>query len=185
MDRLYAFDMFNRVSATSHHMTFHNSLSLQANHLVFLHSYMIGIFLLSSMAGWFVLLFAALLFAIYAMYLIRPVGGAMLYTIFIAVISYSAFELQSYIEISCNLTNWMQALVGFGIILISFVCQLIGHSLHEEYTAPPRLTHGLFAAPILEIQSLILRLQLGDKQFQKEIGRIVIDNRSFLFNLSS
>ena len=48
--------------------------------------------------------------------------------------------------------------IGLGVILFSFICQLIGHSYHEEFKVKPNLFHGFIAAPILESTSLVYRI---------------------------
>ena len=53
---------------------------------------------------------------------------------------------------------WGGVGVGLLIILSSFACQLLGHRLHEDLAAPPRLFHGLVAAWPLELTAVWLRL---------------------------
>lgn len=55
--------------------------------------------------------------------------------------------------------HWAEVLaLGFGLIIASFMCQLVGHARYEKYSAPPHLFHGFVAAPILEFVSLVFRL---------------------------
>ena len=53
--------------------------------------------------------------------------------------------------------NWQATLTGVALVLMSFVAQLAGHALHEEFAAPPHLFHGFVAAPLL----ILFRLRPG------------------------
>ncbi len=49
-------------------------------------------------------------------------------------------------------------MTGLAVTLGSFAFQLLGHRLHEDLVAPPRLFHGLVAAWPLEMTAFWLRL---------------------------
>ena len=53
---------------------------------------------------------------------------------------------------------WKKILVDLGIVLGSFVMQILGHCMFEEFHSPPNLAHGFIAAPLLEFVSLVFRL---------------------------
>ena len=53
---------------------------------------------------------------------------------------------------------WKKILVDLGIVLGSFVMQILGHCMFEEFHSPPNLAHGFVAAPLLEFVSLVFRL---------------------------
>jgi hypothetical protein len=45
---------------------------------------------------------------------------------------------------------WGVMLIGFGFWFMSFMLQLTGHAIFEEFEAPMLPWHGFVAAPILE-----------------------------------
>jgi len=74
-----------------------------------------------------------------------------------------------------NASSWVQIGTSFGVILGSFMAQIAGHVMCEDYQAPPSLMHGFVAAPILETVSLMLRLGLlssDDQDVWKEVDEI-------------
>lgn len=180
MQSTYLFKPWERLNATAYHMTFHHSVPLQINHVIFLHTYLLGVLFLSAMGGWITLTVAAFPFAFYAVFIIRPYLWGLVYAACIAAIAFSAFLLERELESYEFTNNWILCMAGLTIILFSFGCQLLGHYFHEEFVAPPNLCHGFIAAPALEIQSLLVRFRMVDSDFEKSVARCVNDNRCLL-----
>lgn len=155
------FCLLDRKKALVYHMTFHFSLELHINHMIFLHSYMFGIFTISSLGGWLSLFMAALPFLLYTIFIIKPVIGAGFYICVVSGLAVAAEVFGNYIATS----DWMTAVIGLGIVLISFCCQLAGHAFYEDYFAPPALLHGFIAAPILEFQCFLYKFHSRADEF--------------------
>lgn len=154
VDQLYKFDPWCRTRALIYHRIFHFSASVQVNHMVFLHTYLFGVGLIAAAIGWPVSLITSLFYVSYATWVIRPLRGAILYSILVFAIFMLPFIWKVIFQLSW--VKWMVALVGIGIVLLSFIFQLLGHYFHEDFFAPPNLMHGFIAAPILEVQWLLL-----------------------------
>ena len=147
-------------NALRFHLTYHSSLSLHANHLLFLHSYVFGLFaLFASPRSMPVFAIGTLLFIAFAIWLIRVIGIWVLpYALWLAALARLACEVVW--SWSGGIPPITSALISLAVILVSFVAQLIGHALFEEFVAPPSLCHGFLAAPPLEYVCLLLRLGL-------------------------
>jgi len=155
-----------------YHLTYHYSIGLHINHLVFLHAYVVAVFVIFCGAGLatgvpyldfvFPALFAIAIFAYSA-----KLGG--LYSIpywgiVTALLSITTAFLQPWLG-----DYVMCLIVGFSLMLFAFICQLIGHAMHEVFQAPPNFLHGFFAAPVLEWFSLLLRLGLMPTENSREL----------------
>jgi uncharacterized membrane protein YGL010W len=142
-------------SGLLYHVVYHRSLALHVNHLLFLQSYELGVLLLlCAGSGW---LSAALagLYAAYAAWLAREKALPFLVSLagLAVAASYTAAALGA-----AGLARWEIALLGLGLVLGSFLLQLLGHWLFEEFNAKPSLLHGFVSAPILEGVVLLFRL---------------------------
>jgi hypothetical protein len=93
----------------------------------------------------------AAIFALYAIILVRELS--VLFLLILGALLYAA-------QLSTNVFPGLgsRALVASGIILGSFILQIIGHNLHEDYQAPPSLNYGFVAAPVLKSVRLLFRL---------------------------
>jgi hypothetical protein len=179
-DHLYEFNPWNRRKALTYHKSFHFSVALQINHLIFLHSYLFGIALISSAGGWPAVLVIAAGYIVYTFIIIRPSAGAMLYSLLLAGLFMSSKFMSSLLLSYDSFSLWKVVLLGVGIVLISFICQLIGHSIHEEHFAPPSLMHGFVAAPVLEFQWLLFSTTHCDNDMYIDIIGEVVENRKLL-----
>jgi len=154
-EKVYVFNTWPRGDAILYHKTFHFSFGLHINHMIFLHTYLFGLFLLCACGGWIPLILFDISYIVYAWKLVQPRFYAMVYVIILCGIGFAAKSFLFMMETEYDYELWQMLIIGGGIILFSFVCQLYGHHHCEKYTAPPALFHGLFAAPILEFQSFL------------------------------
>ena len=144
------------VEALAYHCTYHHTSALHVNHLVFLHTYLFGVFVLFAASGSAaVVATVAVLYACYTVLLLRAAWCAMLpYAAFVQALAMLAWE-------ESQRFGWSPATtcaVALATILASFASQLVGHTWFEEFVAPPSLAHGLLAAPPLEYLCLLARL---------------------------
>lgn len=154
-EKVYIFNTWPRDVAILYHKTFHHSFSLHLNHLIFLHIYLFGLFLLCACFSWLVCLVLEAAFITYACKLIQPSPYAIVYVVILCAIGLAAMGCLFIMETELDYEIWEIFIVAGGIILFSFACQLIGHYRYEKYTAPTSLTNSLVAAPILEFQSFL------------------------------
>lgn len=161
MDDVYNFEWNNRKQAIAYHLLFHSSLGIQINHLIFLHTYLLGVFILSS-CDWITFFLSMSPFMLYASLIIRPWHYCVLYNLFILIIATVGMWINLYLLGSVYL--WETVVISLVIILFSFICQLVGHYLFEKIQAPPSLLHGFIAAPILEFQSFLMRMNVVDDE---------------------
>ncbi|KAL6074435.1 hypothetical protein QOT17_004160 [Balamuthia mandrillaris] len=157
------------------HYFFHHSWQLHLNHLLFLHTHLLGVMLMASSLPpeyeqvALVLLCIVVAFLIaYCVLLTRPM--------FLYGLSYSVLVLLPLAGAAWSLEQtllygwhhqhdpafghrwYFLTLVGFGMMMTSFTLQVIGHFCFEEFQAKPNLAHGFIAAPVLEYVSMWLRL---------------------------
>eukprot|EP00756_Hemistasia_phaeocysticola_P059026 Hpha_TRINITY_DN35725_c0_g1::TRINITY_DN35725_c0_g1_i1::g.139861::m.139861 len=152
------YEFFSLESSMVYHLIYHYSIPMHINHLIFLNTYMFGVFLAFSSTGlWPVVSAVAVLYALYAVMLTR--GVAVPYALFVGGMACGAWFVVEN-ELIGHLLKWHYALVGLGVILVSFILQLAGHAVHEDFKAPPLLKHGFVSAPVLEFMSLVFRLGL-------------------------
>lgn len=144
-------------AALTYHLIYHYSFMLHVNHLIFLHTYLFGmLLLLASSTEWLVLAGTTAVYAMYVIVLTQRL--ALPYVAFVGGLAAAAWELQRWLSIAVELAPWMVALIAVGVVLSSFICQLVGHAVHERFQAPPAILHGFVAAPPLEYVSLLGRL---------------------------
>ena len=151
------FDWCGLRSGMIYHLIYHHSLALHVNHLVFLNTYLFGIWLLLAaadpIAGWA----AAAAYAVYATALAGPLGG--LFGLLQVAAAYGATALHTaLLTDGGGWAPWEVVMLGVGLVLGSFMAQLAGHASSEAFIAPPHLFHGFVAAPILEWVGLAFRL---------------------------
>lgn len=143
------------IDALTYHRTYHHSRALHYNHLLFLHTYLFGTFLLLAAAGQLVVAAGSLVYASYTLLLTRAALPSMLtYCAFLLALAGIAW----HVSLRCGGPASTVAWTATGIIIGSFACQLVGHAWHEAFVAPPALAHGFLAAPPLEVLVLMERL---------------------------
>ena len=169
--------------AVAFHLTFHRSRAIHVNHLFFLHTYVWGMFLLSSACHpWFAVLLAGVL-VVYgglltrrARWYVAAVYFGLVCALCGSALSFSHAQrhgmlsgsrtradrspfLSSMLNVEAPGGMWGPgAALGTVVALLSFGCQLAGHALHERLVSPPRLFHGFIAASPLEVVAFFLRL---------------------------
>jgi len=151
-----------------YHRIYHHSLELHMNHLMFLHTYLFGIYFIVASADQIIILAAvAGLFGLYVCLLGRSILLWMVPYLIFAVggLPFGAWSLHLMLSQQWGWPCWGQLALGASVVLASFSCQLLGHWLHELFNAPPSLMHGFLAAPVLEYISLLWRLGVtkGDR----------------------
>uniref|UniRef100_A0A7S2GB48 Uncharacterized protein n=1 Tax=Florenciella parvula TaxID=236787 RepID=A0A7S2GB48_9STRA len=150
------FDPLSLRSSMIYHRTYHHSLALHVNHLVFLNTYLFGILVLVcalNRGSFGAVYFVAIGYSAYSVALTE--AYAVPYAGVIFALGLGAWRLTTALN-----SNEIAGLAGAGIVLCSFAAQLVGHAKYELYAAPPHLFHGFVAAPVLEFMSLVLRLGL-------------------------
>jgi hypothetical protein len=169
-----AFRPFHLREAIVYHLVYHYSLGLHINHLIFLHTYGIGVGLTTLAIGnasyfyapsWVVLAF----YTLYIMLLGKKIGVAYVVCVVSAQV-YAIFLLKASIEGVWTANAMVSSLslqaffggTGIAVVFASFMFQLVGHCVHERFGAPPNLLHGTVCAPFLEFVSLCLRAGLVD-----------------------
>jgi hypothetical protein len=184
-EKIFIFNSWPRDVAILYHSTFHYTFNLHINHMIFLHTYLFGLLLLCSCGGWIPLIVIDAMYIIYAWKLIQPHAYAIAYSLFLCAIGFVAKFFLFIMESEYDYEVWEVVIIGVGIIIVSFMCQLYGHHRYEDYTAPPSLTHGLFAAPILEFQCFLYwsRLVKMDDDVP-DLTLRVRDNRTQLSKLT-
>ena len=160
--------------ALVYHLTYHYSLGLHINHLLFLHTYLLAVFTIAGGVGSLLapvwggaavqmLFFIAI--CVYAMSLGGVRGSP--YCVFVGLVLWIArFEVPRWLGGEDPST---QAMSGFALMMLSFACQLAGHAYFEIFQAPPDLLHGFFAAPVLEWMSLLGRCGLMPSDLMREV----------------
>jgi hypothetical protein len=160
--------MFDLYGAVIYHLVYHYSLSLHVNHLVFLHTYGIGIGVLTfSLSTHYISFLILFLYCIYILLLsssglknFKDLSYGLLYIITVIILQvFAVFVIAKAVN---EFKKIEIAALGLLIILISFMMQLIGHCLHEKFATEPHLVHGFIAAPFLEFISLLIRCGIID-----------------------
>lgn len=144
-------------SGLLYHVVYHASLALHFNHLLFLQSYELGVLLLLCAGSEWLMTAVAALYAVYAAWLARE--KALPFLASLAGLAAAAWYAVAALG-AAGLARWEVALLGLSLVLGSFVLQLLGHWLFEEFNAKPSLLHGFVSAPILEGVVLLFRLGL-------------------------
>ena len=156
------FSPFSFDLAITYHLTYHYSIWLHINHLVFLHSYLFGMALLLKFISLPLFWSIALIFTCYCVIVFRWFGLSYVLTILAGIIHFRSHIYTLLIEIvSSSPFYWVCSdplLFPVAIILLSFSFQLLGHFFFEKYQAEPSLFHGFISAPVLEWCSLLYRL---------------------------
>jgi uncharacterized membrane protein YGL010W len=146
-----------------YHRTFHHTFALHINHLIFLNSYLFGVSLLLNTISPYAVIPVFAAYSLYAMNLMssrshfQEVLTGALYICIVGCIAVGAYFCNEHLMTELGKT-WKKIMVDVGIILGSFMMQILGHCLFEEFHAPPDLIHGFVAAPLLEFVSLVFRL---------------------------
>lgn len=174
--------------AVAFHLTFHRSRAIHVNHLFFLHTYVWGMFMLSSACHpWFAVLWPVCWSSTEAC-LPGELGGMLRRFTWgwsarwpsarsgsrtravapaAACLAVVAAPERIGARFSPPCCTWRHPAsfgvlglpsLGAGIALLSFGRQLAGHALHERLVSPARLFHGFIAASPLEMVAFFLRL---------------------------
>jgi hypothetical protein len=150
------------------------------NHLIFGSTYLIGLFWIAAgVGGGLGVIVASLAFVIYATYVLRwaPLFG-IIYLLFPAApLSLGALAINTLVGPSVltflglsSHTNLGEVMCGLLTVLASFLAQLAGHAMYEDFKAPPALSHGFVAAPPLEWISFLLRCWEVDGKAEELLG---------------
>lgn len=181
---LRSFKPYPLLDAIVYHLVYHHSFWLQVNHLVFLHTYVYGAFmLLSASSIWILPAVALTVYLSYIILLLNEIGVLLLlpYIIFLTGVTVAAW-FSYYFMSETGIEGWKCALMALLIILASFGFQVLGHALHEDYKAKPSLMHGFVSAPPLEYCSLLLRSNCLKPHFRSEVEKRVEDIRQSTCN---
>ena len=170
------FDRLSLRSSMVYHLTYHHSLALHINHLVFLNTYLFGVWLLLS-AVHPVCCWVAI--SGYTLYSLRVAGWALglPFGLLQGASGYGAIAVHAGALVAWRWTTYEVAGLGFSLVIGSFLAQLAGHAASEAFVAPPHLFHGLVAAPLLEWVSLGFRLG-ALPVLRQEVGTEVAAARS-------
>jgi hypothetical protein len=159
--------VFDLYGATLYHLVYHYSLSLHINHLLFLHTYGIGIGILTLGLSSFLSFLILFLYCIYILLLsssgLTKNKGLLYGLLYIGSFVILQIFAVSFIAEAVNEFQKIETVaLGLLITLVSFMMQLIGHCLHENFATEPHLVHGFIAAPFLEFVSLLIRCKIID-----------------------
>lgn len=155
------FKPFAFEDALAYHIVYHGSEGIHLNHLIFLHTYVLGVFLLSISIS---IQFSLVLLTLYIGYIMKmEYYLGVTYTTILFILYAMAYGIWSQIFAS---QSTYAIVASFILIIASFVCQLIGHRLYEKVQAAPNLWHGLWSAPFLEYSALIYRKRRRAKVFR-------------------
>jgi len=152
------------------HLTYHYTTQIAINHLIFQNTYVFGVFCLCALY-WPVLAAIAILYSVFTIVLGRLWGIP--YVVALGGMACGAYYFVFWLEQDVHLLWWHVFLIAFGIILVSFAGQTIGHAVHEEYSIPVVPYNGLVAAPAMEWLALICRV----KRWRNGIGESDIVSR--------
>jgi hypothetical protein len=177
--KYYDFQPLDRERALRYHLMFHHSLALHINHMIFLHTFLFGVLLCSSLNA-AALISVTAAYTLYASIIIRPAKFYFIYILVPGILALSAVICEDYISTKFSTQKWLVGAAGSAIILSSFAFQLMGHALHEELFAPPNIFHGFLAAPILEFQCFIFRMRYVDASEYDSIMEVVNKSRNEL-----
>lgn len=174
------FEKLSMRSSMVYHRVYHYSWPIALNHLLFLNTYVLGVLLVVDSCGGPLALYVVV--SLYATYsLAMSLGAALPYMVCIALLCVAAQRAGEALRSSGGLDHsWEVPCVGVGLVLLSFIAQLVGHALHEEFSAPPDLFHGFVAAPVLESISLQMRLGLMPRLshvVDMEVDRVRLEAR--------
>ncbi len=148
---------------------YHRSLGLHVNHLLFLHTYTLSVFLLlhtvplpAPLAALPPMAFFAALCA-YTLFLDAWRGAP--YCLLLVYLAWVAGQWSAGVwldDAAQSLLPWapLRPVLLLLCILSSFALQLTGHAMFEIFQAPAIALHGFFAAPPLEWFALLARLGL-------------------------
>jgi hypothetical protein len=170
--------------AIKYHLIYHHSFGLRVNHLIFLQTYQLGVFLCASAAGGviclcsvvgFLCLYTLLLSGQFLCKTNASVCASAACASYLGVLGSLGIAAQ-YLQL--HFSREMLSVVGITVLLGSFILQLIGHALCEDLHAPPRLFHGFVAAPPLEHISLLLSCGCFGESFRQSIMDEVEETRA-------
>mmetsp|Transcript_9273 Transcript_9273/g.15072 ORF Transcript_9273/g.15072 Transcript_9273/m.15072 type:complete len:191 (-) Transcript_9273:2874-3446(-) len=162
MAAVRSYDACHMRSCMVYHMTYHYSIGVHVNHLVFLNTYLFGMLMLANAADWILAAVLTLLYAIYAIWLARL--SSFLFVIVLCGLNVGALYLADWIW-EAGYPDYVIALVGFAFVLGSFIMQLLGHWLFEKFQGPLSLLHGFLLAPLLELVMFQYRIGLFSSQY--------------------
>lgn len=160
-------------SAMIYHLTYHSTRSLHINHLIFLHGYMLAVFVACACASRPGSVASAVAVGVPASIVVaysELLGGKIVARI-PAASGILLCGFQPLITICLAAAAWWIAgypLAGvsrvvlgasaLGVSVGCLIAQVIGHKLNEPVMASPNLFHGFIAAVVLEWFSLVIRL---------------------------
>ena len=147
-------------NALIYHLTYHYTVGIHINHIIFLQTYLYGwavVFCSPPLAVPILLLVIMILLALYSILLVKG-PGCLPFLFSLTLVSVCGYFTKQALADHAHVDDGYIALIGLGIVLASFIFQLLGHAMFEEFMAPPSLMHGFIAAPVLEGMSLLFRL---------------------------
>lgn len=155
-------ELFSMRSLMYYHMTFHHSSLIHINHIIFLHIYLFGLFLVfitihELFAFIMILLYCLLFIMIFRFNII-----SLLYSIIIIGIGLlTHYIYQQYLSpphFDVNYKNGIPYIIGISTIIFALLSQQFAHCCCEKFTPPTSLYHGFIAAPFLEFMTLFILL---------------------------
>lgn len=161
------FDPWELETALVYHRVFHYSLGIHVNHLVFLNTYLLGIFVALGSVHGAVLGVVALALSAHAFEL----AGA-------CVAAPFAVQVAGLVLVAESAQNALDAgigamTMGLAVALASLLAQVAGHAVFEELRPlRPAPLHGLVCAPFLESVALQFRLGFGSKLAERVEARV-------------
>jgi hypothetical protein len=173
------FNPWNFEEALFFHLVYHYNIKTHINHLIFLNTYIFGILLLIECFSTIITWCFLLLYVFYIMYL--HISFGLLYSFILVFIKLSVEYIYSILQNSSWSDNYIY-IIGFSIIIISFIFQLSSHFLFEIFHSSPSLSHGLVTAPFLEICSIKYRIS-PNQNLEKNMWIRVDSQRNLLSNI--
>ena len=144
-----------------YHLIYHYTVKLHLNHLLLLHTYLLGIYIFAcGCAGIYILSVVTCLFCCFDILFARFTVHGWSHSIFVHLpLSIGSYYLTtSFLQTSLELSTLNIIIASLSLMLCSLLLQVAGHSAWEEFQAPAAITHGLLAAPVLEWTTMWLRL---------------------------
>ena len=142
-----------------YHLVYHRTLALHANHLVFLHTYLLGMLLALAASSAPTGLAAGAVLALFEVVFARGAAAGWSHACMcVAPLTVAAWWLSN----RSLLAGWKPigiAALGLALALASLLSQVAGHKLWEEFEAPAAPAHGLLFAPVLEWAAMWLRIR--------------------------
>merc|ERR1712007_180715 len=118
-------------SSMVYHLVYHYSLLIHINHLIFLNTYLFGVFLtVASTSFWPLVAIVVGFYAFYAMILLPTTATAVPYTLFLGGLATAAWSLVDATSDSSSLLymqSWHYTFIGLGVVIVSLLAQIVGH----------------------------------------------------------